>query len=80
LGVYLHELGHMFGAAPRGRTNTEENLGSHCLNDYCVMQQKLTVPAFSEHDNKIASRIENDLLDSWFCEQCQDDITKKSRR
>jgi len=74
LGVYLHELGHMFGAAPCSRSHTEENLGSHCTNDYCVMQQKLTVPEFSEHDNEIADMIENGSRDSWFCEQCQDDI------
>jgi predicted Zn-dependent protease len=41
--VFSHELGHMFGAPRKNRKNTEENLGEHCVNDYCVMQQKDTI-------------------------------------
>ncbi len=37
--LIAHELGHLYGAAPRGRSNTVMNLGSHCINDLCVMQQ-----------------------------------------
>jgi len=41
--VMFHEFGHMFNAPSYGRTNTKEELGLHCTNDLCVMQQKLSV-------------------------------------
>tara|TARA_Y100000310_G_C20667475_1_gene808411 strand:+ start:967 stop:1587 length:621 start_codon:yes stop_codon:yes gene_type:complete len=65
-----HELGHMFGAAPEGRSNTYELLGSHCSNDLCVMQQKDTVPSAINYANKRARK-----KAPIFCGQCEDDIT-----
>jgi predicted Zn-dependent protease len=37
----MHELGHVFGLVPKGRTvNVEESLGKHCTNE-CLMRQGL---------------------------------------
>ena len=47
--VVQHELGHIFGCAHPGREKTEMNLGSHCTQYGCIMQQGLTVEAFVEH-------------------------------
>jgi predicted Zn-dependent protease len=65
-----HELGHMFGAAPSGRNNTYELLGSHCSNDLCVMQQKMDVDSAVKYANKRARK-----KAPIFCGQCEDDIT-----
>lgn len=67
--LIAHELGHMYGAAKKGRTNTAESLGSHCINDLCVMQQKLTVRDSLEHLRK--RRIQSA---PFYCEQCQDEL------
>ena len=65
--VLTHEMGHAYGAARQGRSNTEENLGSHCTNT-CVMQQKLTVEAMMEYAKILAARRDK------FCGQCADEI------
>jgi predicted Zn-dependent protease len=67
--VATHEFGHMFGAASRGRSNTEMNLGSHCTN-VCVMQQKLTGPDMDKQAKRLSSR------DNKFCYQCQEELKK----
>jgi len=64
-----HELGHMFGAAPAGRPNTYEHLGSHCSNDLCVMQQKDTVQSAAKY-----AKQRKKLNVATFCGQCEDDI------
>lgn len=38
--VLMHEFGHAIGLTPEGRKNSTENLGTHCLDEYCVMQQR----------------------------------------
>ncbi|MBR2299094.1 MAG: hypothetical protein IJ870_00785 [Alphaproteobacteria bacterium] len=38
--VLMHEFGHCIGLAKEGRAHTEENLGSHCTNTGCIMQQR----------------------------------------
>lgn len=49
-GVILHELGHVFNlAGDRSRSHTEYNLGMHCTNLGCVMNQGLTREAMLEH-------------------------------
>ncbi len=65
--VATHELGHIYGAAPKGRKNTEENLGSHCTNT-CVMEQKLSVDTMLQHAKIIGLRPDK------FCYDCQGDL------
>jgi predicted Zn-dependent protease len=69
--LLAHELGHMYGAAKSGRRNTEESLGSHCLTDLCVMQQKLSVPASLRYSQR---RHESGA--SFYCGQCSDEIRR----
>jgi predicted Zn-dependent protease len=65
--VVTHELGHLYGAASKGRSSTEEKLGSHCTN-LCIMQQKLSVPDMIVHVRQIGQ------LQDKFCTQCQHDL------
>jgi len=39
--VLMHEFGHVLGLTESGRANTEENLGSHCLDELCIMRQRV---------------------------------------
>ncbi|MBQ8482351.1 MAG: hypothetical protein IJ532_07455 [Alphaproteobacteria bacterium] len=39
--VVMHEFGHLIGLTHEGRANTSEQLGSHCTNDGCIMQQRM---------------------------------------
>ena len=39
--VLMHEFGHLIGLTNEKRANTEEKLGAHCINDGCVMQQRM---------------------------------------
>ncbi|MBR1601113.1 MAG: hypothetical protein IJ677_05990 [Alphaproteobacteria bacterium] len=39
--VVMHEFGHLIGLTHEGRVNTSEQLGSHCTNDGCIMQQRM---------------------------------------
>ena len=70
--VVTHELGHLYDAAPEGRRNTTNHLGSHCTN-LCIMQQKDTVAAMHAHVSLLATRREK------FCTDCQDDLTRYFR-
>ena len=36
-----HEFGHILGLTVPRRTNTYEQLGLHCLNNHCVMNQQM---------------------------------------
>jgi len=65
----LHELGHMYGAPSRGRDNTTQNLGLHCINDLCVMQQRTSVTSAVKY---VKQRLRAKASD--FCHQCQDDL------
>ena len=69
--VLHHEIGHMFGAPSEGRTNTIEELGLHCTNDLCAMQQKITVSEARKYAHKIEKK---DLFP--YCLQCTEDIQK----
>lgn len=68
--VVWHELGHVFGLAPRGRTNTEDNLGSHCTNPGCVMQQGLDVNTWARHVKEAKS------MGRIYCPQCMEDLKR----
>ena len=37
--IIMHEFGHIFRATTPERKNTVENLGSHCLDDACLMYE-----------------------------------------
>ena len=39
--VVMHEFGHMIGLTPTGRKNSHEQLGTHCIDDGCIMQQRM---------------------------------------
>lgn len=39
--VIMHEFGHLIGLTYEGRANTNEELGSHCVNNRCIMQQRM---------------------------------------
>lgn len=39
--VVMHEFGHLIGLTNEGRVNTDEELGSHCTNVGCIMQQRM---------------------------------------
>lgn len=39
--VVMHEFGHVLGLTGNGRVNSHECLGAHCLNDGCIIQQRL---------------------------------------
>ena len=39
--VLMHEFGHIIGLTNENRVHTEKNLGAHCTNDGCIMQQRL---------------------------------------
>lgn len=67
--LLAHEIGHMYGAAPRGRSKTTQSLVSHCINDLCVMQQKLTEEEALQY---VASR--HRVKAPTYCGQCQDDL------
>lgn len=69
--VIRHELGHMFGAANEGRSNTKYTMGWHCTNDLCTMQQKANL----EEAINYAHEIKNSKKKP-FCPQCEEDIQK----
>lgn len=69
--ICCHEFGHMYGAAIEGRSNTVESLGTHCINDLCVMQQKLSVPESLSY-----VRERHRLHAPTYCEQCADELTR----
>ncbi|MEK6952195.1 MAG: hypothetical protein AABX29_04205 [Nanoarchaeota archaeon] len=69
-----HEVGHMFSAPSEKRRqktngNVYDNLGLHCGNDLCVMQQKDTVDSSVEYSHQRA----RSNADS-YCGQCIKDI------
>lgn len=39
--VVMHEFGHAIGLTREGRINTYEQLGPHCADENCIMQQRL---------------------------------------
>lgn len=66
-----HEMGHLLNTCPEERTNTIEMLGSHCTNDLCVMQQKMTVKEAVEYTTR-----RHEANAPLYCEQCINDIKK----
>lgn len=73
-----HELGHVFGAASKNRKNTEENLGIHCTNPNCVMQQKINLNESIKYARRIYTLFKIGCLPSLFCKDCQNDIWKNT--
>lgn len=67
--ILKHEAGHLFNAPSKGRSNTYEHLGLHCSNNFCVMQQKDTVPSSIKYAHERARK-----KASAYCYQCEDDI------
>lgn len=39
--VVMHEFGHLIGLTKEGRAHTNQQLGAHCINDGCIMQQRM---------------------------------------
>lgn len=76
-GLIMHEIGHLYGAAADPERNrTEENLGSHCTDPYCVMQQGNTLSAMREKQLR-AIRAPGWHLTRrryYFCRLCSKDI------
>lgn len=69
--ILRHEIGHMFGAPSQGRSNTYGNLGLHCSNDLCVMQQKDGLREAVSYAEQRAR-----LNAGTYCSQCEDDIRR----
>jgi len=69
--MFCHELGHMFGAPSEDRDNTEKNLGTHCTNALCVMQQSLSVEALRRLSE---ARVQASA--PAFCSQCRMDLLR----
>ncbi len=65
--ILAHELGHMFGAPSDRRSNITSNLGTHCTNYGCVMQQQTTI----ESSLKYARERSGLPL---YCPQCIEDM------
>ncbi|MBI4146773.1 hypothetical protein HY489_05545 [Candidatus Woesearchaeota archaeon] len=72
--LFAHELGHMYGAAPPGRRNTIELLGSHCVNNNCVMQQQVTI-----EDSVLYAHARARSGAPVYCGQCQVDLRRYSK-
>jgi len=70
--IMTHELGHVYGAASKGRSNTYELLGTHCSND-CVMQQDRTT------DGGKARAYELHRRRRTFCDQCAHEMRSLHR-
>lgn len=65
-----HELGHIFGCVTTpGRSNTEENLGTHCTNPGCSMRQTSTL-------NELMRAAMLEDPHDFFCEQCKSELRK----
>jgi hypothetical protein len=71
---FLHELGHQFGAAPEGRANTYENLGPHCDQYLCIMQQRDTREGQEE-----LSRARVRARAPAYCGKCTTDLIHAAR-
>lgn len=67
--IIAHELGHVFGAPSLGRTNTYKQLGNHCSNRLCVMQQKMSVLESIKYADLRARKNA-----PTYCGQCMEDI------
>ncbi len=68
-----HEIGHILDAAPKGRSNTYEHLGSHCSNQnqLCVMVQKDEVPLAIKY-----AQLRKQNGAPLYCPQCCEDIRR----
>jgi len=66
--ILIHELGHSYGAAKKGREHTDESLGIHCTNDGCVMQQKIDMREALSYAEKVYKK------KIFFCNECKKDI------
>ena len=69
--LVAHEIGHMFFCVDYGRVNSYEELGPHCSNDLCVMQQKMTVAEsveYTKHRHKLNA--------PFYCPDCTDHMKK----
>ena len=67
--MLYHELGHLMGACQDGRSNTNIELGTHCVNDLCSMQQKMSIPLALEHTkNRYKAKAPP------YCDQCLEEM------
>lgn len=81
-GLIMHELGHLYGiASDPSRANTVDNLGMHCTNRHCVMQQGTTTELLRKNFNFL--RVDNasmvndgDIMNKYYCPMCTEDIRK----
>ena len=65
--VLMHEFGHVIGLTPSNRKNSEENLGTHCLDESCIMQQRANGDFRDVTQMRMAMK-ENNL--SPICDDC----------
>ncbi|MBN1924016.1 MAG: hypothetical protein JW791_04640 [Nanoarchaeota archaeon] len=77
--LFAHEMGHKFGAAPSGRRNTVENLGSHCTNNNCIMQQNVNLNEAIRYAQRLYKKLERGEIDSLFCNQCGQDLRNNNQ-
>ena len=78
-GLIMHELGHIYDlAAKPSRVFTEDNIGMHCTNKECVMQQGGTVDAFRTNFNFLKSKehesTREGAIRKYYCQWCAADI------
>lgn len=66
-----HELGHLLGAASdTNRSNTEDEVGVHCTNFGCIMQNSMTSVEMVRHAKDAMWK------KSIYCPQCIEDIRR----
>ncbi len=65
--VLMHEFGHVIGLTPSNRRNSEENLGTHCLDESCIMQQRANGDFRDVTQMRLAMK-QNDLAP--ICDDC----------
>ena len=75
-GLIMHELGHLYGlAADSNRKKTEFNIGMHCTDKYCVMQQGLTMGEIRKNFSRVNEHRghTDDVKLKYYCPLCMQD-------
>lgn len=62
-----HETGHMFGLPRKNRSNTEQKLGTHCVN-VCTMRQGMSIPEWAKLTTEESKKGVH------FCNDCKNDL------
>jgi len=78
-GLVMHEIGHVFNVAgDTMRANTVYNIGMHCTDECCVMQQGLTAEQIRKNFSRTwkAHGKSRDLAGRYYCTLCREDIDR----